>query len=101
MSATLQTHQREQDYVLQRSEKFSPLHFLCKIEQIRGGVKHHAGIRLRKVNLIKSSVLRPPKRKRDWKQTAGGYKAPSNGLPRTYAPEQTFENGSGAKGLLK
>jgi hypothetical protein len=114
MSATILTHQREQDYVLQRSEKFSPLHFLCKIEQIRDGVKPHAGIRLRQVNLRKSSVLRIPQKVRGRGADRGlAYKAPTNGLPRGYAPEQTFngagqksasrtsfENGSGAKGTV-
>jgi hypothetical protein len=34
MSVTIQTHKGEQDYVFQRSEKFSSLHFLYNIEQI-------------------------------------------------------------------
>jgi len=34
MSASLQTCQRQQDYVLQRSEKFSTFHLFCNIEQI-------------------------------------------------------------------
>jgi len=34
VSVTIQTHKGEQDYVLQRSEKFSSFHFFCIIEQI-------------------------------------------------------------------
>jgi hypothetical protein len=34
MSASLQTCEGQQDYVLQRSEKFSPFHLFCNIEQI-------------------------------------------------------------------
>ena len=36
MSGTLQTHEGEQNYLFERSEKLSALHFLYNIEQIDG-----------------------------------------------------------------
>ncbi len=34
MSGTIQTHKGEQNYLFQRSEKLSTLHFLYNIEQM-------------------------------------------------------------------
>ena len=48
MSVTIQTHKREQDYVLQRSEEFSLFHFFCKIEQIE---RRSQGSRIRGISI--------------------------------------------------
>jgi hypothetical protein len=39
MGASIQTRQRQQNYVFQRSEKLPTSHFFCNIEQITKEVK--------------------------------------------------------------
>jgi len=46
MGASIQTRQGQQDYVFQRSEKFSTLHLFCNIEQMAEAVKWKLNTRL-------------------------------------------------------